>query len=71
MGDKMTKAEALAKFIEDQWDDLIWNYSDEEKLDFILDLADRGYLQINDIFYLEYMENILNRYFSDQFSGLE
>ena len=67
----MTKAEALSKHIEDSWDDLIWNYSDEEKLDFILDLADRGYLQINDIFYLEFMENILNRYFSEQFSGLE
>jgi len=67
----MTKSEALRKHLEDQWDDLIWNHSDEQKLEFLLDLADRGYLNIADIFSLEYVENIVDRYYSEQFEGLE
>ena len=66
----MTKAEALSKHIEDSWDDLIWTYSDEEKLEFLQELNDKGLLRIDDIFYLEMVEDAINRHFSEEFEGL-
>ena len=66
----MTKEEALSKHLEDRWDDLIWTYSDEEKLEFLQELNDKGLLRIDDIFYLEMVEDAINRHFSEEFEGL-
>ena len=65
----MTREEALEKHLDDQWTNLVFS-DDSEQLDFLQELADQNYLQISDIFYLEYMEDIINRYFSDQFDNL-
>ena len=59
-------SEEIQRHLENKWDELINNKSEDDKWEFLKELCDLNYIELDDIFYVSWIESQVDRYFSEE-----